>query len=641
MYHSKKIALFISHIFGDYQRNVCQGVVDQAAEYGFKTEIYATSSDGEDLGEYGSGEASILRIPNFEDFSGIVMASGTYPAQELKDQIIELIKKKCSCPIVEIADTSTFFPSISLENNLTTGTLTEHPISVHNYKHICYLGSKTERYFSDKRAQAFRDVMIQHGYTIGDHDMFDTTITEEGVREAFDYFCEGSDKLPEAVVCYNDKMALLFTVIAIRKGYRIPEDIALVGCDALPEGQNMTVPLTTVSFPTYQLGAASVKQLFKLMHNTPIPECTNVFAEPVLGGSCGCRTTSHSNYILYGHQLLNRIQNLEGSIYTSMRMSAALSHVTDIDEGMDLLSEYVKLIPGCTQFYLCLYSDWDSLSGHILELTDAEDEDAGDKNTILLKLAIRDGKRLPECSFPKRTLLPEFINKDSSAAYIVSPLFFENREFGYIAMAYEHNQISYHFQLVHWIMNVTQLLQNLCEIKVSRLMQTKLEFIYMRDSLTGLYNRHGYEKRLPHLLYSLNEGDLLTAFLFDMDCLKVINDQFGHTEGDFALQVIGKAITNAFSDDAISTRFGGDEFYVLCSCDDDEANEFIVRVNKYLRNYNQLSSKPYLLSVSAGYASVSYHEDLTFPAIEDLINQADEKMYSIKKNKVKKIIREA
>ena len=82
MYHSKKIALFISHIFGDYQRNVCQGVVDQAAEYGFKTEIYATSSDGEDLGEYGSGEASILRIPNFEDFSGIVMASGTYPAQE-------------------------------------------------------------------------------------------------------------------------------------------------------------------------------------------------------------------------------------------------------------------------------------------------------------------------------------------------------------------------------------------------------------------------------------------------------------------------------------------------------------------------------------------------------------------------------
>lgn len=32
------------------------------------------------------------------------MASGTYPVQELKDQIINLIKKECSCPIVEISE---------------------------------------------------------------------------------------------------------------------------------------------------------------------------------------------------------------------------------------------------------------------------------------------------------------------------------------------------------------------------------------------------------------------------------------------------------------------------------------------------------------------------------------------------------
>lgn len=643
MYHTKKIALFISHIFGDYQRNVCQGVVDQAAEYGFKTEIYATSSDGEDLGDYGIGEASILRIPNFKNFSGIVMASGTYPAQELKDQIIELIKKKCTCPIVEIADTNTYFPSIVLENNLTTGSLTEHLISVHNYKRICYLGcsASSDHYFSGKRAQAYRNVMIQHGYTISEHDIFDTTISEDGVREAFDFFSEGGTNIPEAIVCYNDKMALLFMLIAIRKGYKIPDDIALVGCDALPEGQNITVPLTTVSFPTYQLGTEAVNQLFKLMHGTPVPDCTSVFAEPIIGGSCGCRTGSRSNYILYGHQLLNRIDTLERSIFISMRMSAALSHITDIDDGMDLLCEYVKEIPGCTQFYLCLYSDWDSLSGHILELTDAEDEESGDKNTILLKLAIKGGKRLPECSFPKKTLLPDIVNKASSSAYIVSSLFFENREFGYIAMAYEHNQISYHFQMVHWIMNVTQLLQNLCEIKISRLMQTKLESIYMKDSLTGLYNRHGYERKLPLLLYSLKEEQPLTAFLFDMDCLKLINDQFGHTEGDFALSVIGKAISNAASEDAICTRFGGDEFYILCSCGEEQANNLISRVNKYLHNYNQLSTKPYLLSVSAGFASMGYHEDLPFASIEDLINQADENMYQTKKNKVKKIIREA
>lgn len=641
MYHTKKIALFISHIFGDYQKNVCQGVVDQAAEYGFKTEIYASSSDGEDLGEYGSGEASILRIPNFDDFSGIVMASSTYPMQEFKDQILEAIQNKCSCPIIEITDENAVFPSISLENNLTAGTLTEHLISVHNYRRICYLGCKTERFFSDQRKQAYQNVMIQHGYAIGDYDIYDAAISEESVREAFDFFMQEDNTLPEAVVCYNDKMALLFMVIAIRKGYRIPEDMALVGCDALPEGQNISVPLTTVSFPTYQLGTEAVKQLFHLMHDTPISECTNVFAEPVIGGTCGCHIKSRSNDILFGHKLLNRIHSLESSIYTSMRMSAALSHVTDIDEGMDLLTDYIRRIDGCTQFYLCLYSDWDSLSGHILELTDAEDEGDADKDTILLKLAIKDGKRLPEYSFSKKSLLPDIVNKDSSSAYIVSSLFFEDREFGYIAMAFGHNQINYHFELVHWIMNISQLLQNLCEIKISKLMQSKLESIYMRDSLTGLYNRHGYERKLPLLLYSLKENEQLTAFLFDMDCLKLINDQFGHAEGDFALKVIGKAISNAATEDSICTRFGGDEFYVLCRCNDKEAEDFIGQVNQYLGNYNQLSSKPYLLSVSAGYASTAYQDDLTFASIEKLISQADKKMYNIKKNKIKKIIREA
>ena len=44
----KKIALFISHIYGDYQRNLTQGIIDKALEYGYQTEVY-TTNDGEDL----------------------------------------------------------------------------------------------------------------------------------------------------------------------------------------------------------------------------------------------------------------------------------------------------------------------------------------------------------------------------------------------------------------------------------------------------------------------------------------------------------------------------------------------------------------------------------------------------------------
>ena len=94
MYHNKKIGVFISHIMGFYQKNVCQGIIDKALEYGYTAEIFA-SMDGENLGDYSLGEESILTLPNFDDLSGVMFASETYPNEQLKDQIYSLLKEKC------------------------------------------------------------------------------------------------------------------------------------------------------------------------------------------------------------------------------------------------------------------------------------------------------------------------------------------------------------------------------------------------------------------------------------------------------------------------------------------------------------------------------------------------------------------
>ena len=83
MYHAKKIGVFISHIFGAYQQGVCQGIIDRAVEYGYTAEIF-TSLDGENLGSYARGEESILHIPNYYSFNGVIFASDTYISQELR-----------------------------------------------------------------------------------------------------------------------------------------------------------------------------------------------------------------------------------------------------------------------------------------------------------------------------------------------------------------------------------------------------------------------------------------------------------------------------------------------------------------------------------------------------------------------------
>lgn len=642
MYHKKKIALFVSHIYGDYQKNLCQGIIDQSCEYGYQTEIYATS-DGENLGDYGIGEESILKIPNFDDFSGIIIATETYRQHELRDHIITVLKKRCDCPVVEIAESNQHFPSISLENNLSAGTLTEHLITVHNDKRICYLGCAVETFFSDQRQQAYEATMARHSLTVGPNDIYLSDYSEDSYLEAIRRFTMDHTTKPDAVVCYNDRIALHLMIDLLHAGYNIPKDIALVGCDCIPEGQNIDPPLTSVTFPSYSVGTQAATQLIHLIHKEEIPNITTVFAEPHIAGSCGCSYDNNIHPIFFGQELVQRIGDVEASIITSMRMSTSFSHITDIDEGMDLLEKYITEIENCSEFYLCLYSDWDSLSGRLPELADDDyEEDEVNKDTILLKLALRAGKRLPECSFSKTSLLPEYIYKDSNSSYIVSPLFFEDRAFGYIALAYEDNQVNYHFQLVHWIMNITQLLQNICEFKCTQILSSKLEAVYMKDVLTGLYNHHGFHHYKSKMLANADIDDRFTAFLFDLDELKTINDRFGHSEGDFALKVIGQALESTAQPDDICARFSGDEFYVLTkNYSEEDCKSYIAHVEKYLNNYNRLSEKPYNISISCGYKAMSYSPSFNEDDIAQLFQDADSNMYDVKKHKIKHVLRDS
>lgn len=625
MYHTKRIGVFISHIFGYYQKNVCQGIIDKALEYGYTAEIF-TSMDGENLGTYGIGEESILHIPNYDSLDGVIFASETYPSSELKEKILAHLKTQCSCPIIEIAVTNQHFPAVALENNSTAGELTEHLIVQHDYKRICFLGCSEETFFSDQRENFYRQTMEKYGRTVGAHDVYNCAYGNTCAAKALDYFL--TDGKPDAVVCYNDRMALLFMMAAMRKNYNIPEDIAVTGCDNTSEGNNTTPALTTVSFPVYELGTTAVEKLIERIHGAEIPSVTTITAKPVIHNSCGCDHVPNKNAIFLSHELNQRIMSLENSILSSMSMSAAFQRITDIDEGMDLLENYMNTIEHCKECYLCLYANWDSISNHLLEITNQEEE-SQNSDMITMKLAIKDGKRLPECSYQKTSLLPDYIYQNSDCAYIYNPLFFEDKEFGYIALAYEGNRIDFHFQLVHWLMNINQMLQSIYEAKKTGLLVKHLEDIYMKDALTGLYNKHGYNHfEEPLMLQAIEKKTSLTAFLFDLDGLKQINDNFGHNEGDFAIQVIGHALESAIRPEDICARFSGDEFYLLASgYTNEEAEELLQKVQKYLDNYNKLSNKAYPICTSCGYASIFPDSAYSVNDIKDLFSEADKKMY--------------
>lgn len=627
---TQKIGVFVSHIFGDYQTNLCQGIIDKATEYGFFVDIFCTT-DGENLGDYGQGEKSILRIPSLSEYSGIIFASDTYLLKELENDIRNALSAKCQCPVIEITPESKQFPIVKLDNLSPITDIVDHLATEHHYKRIAYLGNSIEQEYSLKRMEYYEQALSKHNLPIKDEYKQEAEYSEASISQAITRLLD-NDKKPQAIVCYNDRMALTAMMLLQNMGYHIPTDIAITGFDCLKMGQENTPSLTSVTFPIYELGVQAVEDILSRIDNKETSDVSTVRASIVCGTSCGC-AGSYIPHLQFEHRLTQRIEATEEALLQNINMAARLHGVTDIDEGSDALEEFVNTLPGCKEFHLCLYGDWNQISHKIQELTLAENADSN-SDTVLLKFAMQDGNRLPECTFSKNTTLPDYIYRNSSKVYVYSPLYFEDKAFGYVAISYENNQLRYPFTLFSWLMNVNTMLKSIGDKRNMGLLITRLEDIYAKDDLTGLYNRQGFKLASDNFLADAekNQKSLFVA-VFDLDGLKSINDTYGHLEGNFAIQVLGHALESAINPGDICARLGGDEFYVLgTNYTDRTAAQFINRVQKYLDNYNRLHTKEYTISASGGYYITS---EFTISDLQDLYDQADRRMYLTKNSKKK------
>lgn len=141
------------------------------------------------------------------------------------------------------------------------------------------------------------------------------------------------------------------------------------------------------------------------------------------------------------------------------------------------------------------------------------------------------------------------------------------------------------------------------------------------DELTNMPNRRFFKNRLTE-----NEDKSMYIILFDVDNFKDINDSYGHSEGDRALSLIGKAIhklpISAYN--GFSARIGGDEFGIcVCTNERHEVENLIQNLINTVRNESIEGNK---ISISVG---VSYKKNTE--TTSQAMKCADEAMYLSKK----------
>lgn len=147
------------------------------------------------------------------------------------------------------------------------------------------------------------------------------------------------------------------------------------------------------------------------------------------------------------------------------------------------------------------------------------------------------------------------------------------------------------------------------------------------DVLTGALNRNAYEQALEELLKDRQKLDGQCVILFDMNNMKIINDNFGHDKGDEALKSCFGCIKSVFGGKGKCYRIGGDEFIFL-SRDESGLREAAARFDDVIGHVAQRMEFPF--SVAFGYAIYNPEKD---EDIRATIRRSDALMYEDKRRK--------
>ena len=147
------------------------------------------------------------------------------------------------------------------------------------------------------------------------------------------------------------------------------------------------------------------------------------------------------------------------------------------------------------------------------------------------------------------------------------------------------------------------------------------------DSLTEAGNRQLLKIKGPEYFFSNHN---LSLIVFDIDNFKIINDNFGHTAGDYVLKTLAKYVLDIIRDGDLFIRYGGDEFCIFTPNSSSTARNIADRVEQKIQtNHFIFKDKKIPVNVSIGIAE----KNPTDKAWEDIYHRADKHSYEKKRRK--------
>lgn len=614
----KKIGVFMGETPTEYQECVLKAIYAEAAQRGYDTFVFGSYGGYGDNVLYAEGEKGMLYLPDLSVLDGVIVGEDTFDIERMGDELELLLQKHAKCPVVYLRREKEEFYSVLVSNREPMAEMTRHFVYHHGFRDICFMQGKMYYQDARERYQGFLDVMEEAGIRVTEHMVFEGDYWREKGKEAVDWFMEGRETYPQAIICANDYMAISVCDELKRRGVRIPEDVCVSGYDNTVEARRCFPSISSVCVHFDLLGIKAVEMIDRVNQGLPQQKLEFIDPELVFYKSCGC---GEQVYVDDWPMILQKLYKGFTDIKRIVFMTTECQDAYDEEEYLRVTAKYFA-DTGAFRGYLCMCIDSDK---------DNDENDTFFSEEMVLKRIFTENGGYIVCDemFPRSQLLPQHILDDEEPrGYLVQGIHYKNRCFGYMVMLYDNE---------HWVDGFTQAYLNcvanvLDDVEVHEQIAgiEELRDLCQRDALTGIYNRRGYEKHLRAIYEQMGyNNNYIYIVSIDMDGLKFINDTFGHAEGDAALCRLAEVLKELLSPEEICARVGGDEFaLVLVSESADRHEKFVSEFVEAMKRTEEREKMRYPFRASVGICCINDEKGLS---LMGCMQKADLEMYNWKK----------
>ena len=623
----KHIAVIAAGIDEEYQNSVIDGVIDCAKKANANVTVFAAFGGVISNSKYDIGEYNIYNLINYRKFDGAVLLTNTICNPEMKKLVISGVKEAGIPSVFLDCDDDPDFFNIKIDNTQAMRDIVKHVIEEHGAKTINYISGPLSNPEAQARYEAFLHVMAEHRLIADARRIFFGEFRPIDGEHAVEEFLESGMPLPDAIISANDAMALFAMRRLQKAGYSIPDDILVTGFDDTYNARHYCPRLTTVSRPLFDAGFKACEVLLKAANGEKPEKVISLSASPVFTESCGCGHTNEEDIEEYKKGTYAIIDNCRSDISVLNRMTSELAEAETPEQNQAVIAKFLSHLE-CDQCCLCLCAEWNStFRGTAMD----EFQIHGYTKTMSAPLIWqKDGSIGSVDSFSSAQMFPLPLEGGGNVSFFL-PLHFRERCLGYYIIT--GSTFPMKSMLCHsMMMNISNSIENIRKLLHLNNVISELDKLYVIDPLCGIYNRNGFIREADMLYRKCEDtGDPLLISFIDMDGLKIVNDSYGHKEGDFALQRLAGVIKDCCLPGQICARFGGDEFIILgIGTSEDEVEALEYRFAKRLADQNHIINKPYELSASIGTYIANVQPGVT---LFNMITAADQMMYEKKKKK--------